>query len=71
MKYVYMPFNWMWKALKWGYGDSWRYLGFMVAMTIFLGFLMTLIAYPIQTIAFLLIGGVACLLFNFFTEVGR
>lgn len=58
-------------ALKWAYGDSLRYIAFMLSIAIFVVFLMTLIAYPVQTIAFLVIGTAVVVLFNFFNEVGR
>lgn len=56
------------KALHWAYGDSLKYIGFMLAMATFIGVLMTIIAYPVQTITFLVIGGAAYTMFTFFSE---
>lgn len=59
------------KAFKWAYGDSLRYIAFFLAIAIFVLFLMTLLAYPVETLTAIVIGVPAILLFNFFVEVGR
>lgn len=60
------------KQLFMGLGiDFLRYMGFLVASTLFIVFLMTLIAYPFQVIATLVIGIPILLLFHFFVELGR
>jgi len=51
--------------------DFLRYVGFLVAATLFIVFLMTLIAYPFQVIAALVIGIPLLLMLNFFLELGR
>ena len=56
------------KVFKWAYGDSIRYIAFLLAMATFVGFLQVLIVYPVQTIATILIGFVGIVLFTLFTE---
>jgi hypothetical protein len=71
MKFIKTPLLWIWRALKWAYSDSWRYILWMISLALFLVFLMTLIAYPVETILFVVVGTFAVLSLNFFTEVGR
>ncbi len=56
------------KAFKWAYGDSIRYITFLFAMSLFIGFLQVLIVYPVQVVATILIGFVTIVLFTLFTE---
>jgi len=54
------------KALQW-FGKAYmQTFGFCLAIAMFVGFLMTLIAYPVQTIATILIGSFVVLAFMFF-----
>lgn len=56
------------KALKWAYGDSVKYIGFMAAVFAFVAFLQVLIVYPIQTLATIVIGFFIVVAFMFFSE---
>lgn len=56
------------KALKWAYGDSLRYIAFMVSAYLVVGFAFIFIVYPWQTIATLVGGFVLWTLFLLFSE---
>lgn len=56
------------KILKWAYGDTLKYVAFLTALAAFIGLLMTFIAYPIETITFLVIGFATLVLFTLFSE---
>lgn len=61
-------YTYMKKALRWAYGDAWKYIGMMAAVFVFVAFLQVLIVYPIQTLATLLIGFFIVVAFTFFSE---
>lgn len=56
------------KALRWFGIEYLKTFSFCLGIALFVGSLMTLIAYPVQTIATILIGGAAIVLFMFITE---
>lgn len=56
------------KVFKFLYGDTLRYVAFIFAFVAFMIALMTFIAYPIQTLATIIIGGAFYTLFSFFHE---
>lgn len=64
-----MPF--IWKALKWAYGDSLRYIGFMLAVAAVASFAIVFLSYPLQTVFSLIAIFVVVTLFLFFHELGR
>jgi hypothetical protein len=56
------------KALLWAYGDSVRYIAFMLGVAAFVTFLQVLIVFPWQTITTILIGFAAYTLFTLASE---
>lgn len=60
--------NYVTKGLKWAYSDTLQSLGFLLSLALFIVFLMTLIAYPVQTIATIIIGGATIGLFTFWFD---
>jgi uncharacterized PurR-regulated membrane protein YhhQ (DUF165 family) len=57
------------KAFKWAYGDSLKYIGFMLAFAAIVALLQLFIVYPIQVLTFGLLTTVAIILFTFFSEL--
>lgn len=58
----------IWQAIKWAYSDSLKHIVFMVSVFVFLGSLFTFVAYPVETVATLVIGFAVYVLFTFFSE---
>jgi len=54
------------KALRWAYSDTLKALGFLGSVTLFLVALMTFIAYPFETLMFVVVGGGIVALFSLF-----
>lgn len=59
----------LWKVLKWMYGDSLRYIGFLVSVAAIGGLAMVFLAYPIQFIFSAIAIFVVVVLFLFFSEL--
>jgi hypothetical protein len=56
------------KALVWAYGDSFKYIGFMLCAFLAVAFLQFLIVYPIETITAIVLGFIFWTLFVFWSE---
>lgn len=59
------------KLFKFLYGDSLRYIGFLIALTLFVWFVYIFMAWPWETIGFIVGAIVFYAFFCFFTEIGR
>ena len=57
------------KAIKWAYGDSLKYIGFIFALGAIVILGMTFIAFPLQTILTVVGLFVVYVLFTFFEEL--
>ena len=57
------------KALKWAYSDTIPSLLFMLSFAGVVGYLMTLIAYPIETLTWTILGLIAWVMFSFFSSL--
>ena len=60
--------TYLWTALKWAYSDTIPSLMFMTSLTAAIVFLMTLIAYPVQTITFIVLTSIVIILFTYFHD---
>jgi len=56
-------------AFKWAYGDSLKYIAFLLGVAAFVAALQLFIVYPVQVLATLIIGFVVWVLFAFFSEL--
>lgn len=57
------------KVLKWAYGDSLQYIGFLLATAFLASLAIVFLAYPIQTILSVIAAFVLYTLFTFFHEL--
>lgn len=61
--------TYIWKALKWAYGDSFRYIGFLVTVAVVAGLAEIFLSYPLQFIFSAIALVTVYAIFTFFVEL--